>query len=59
MGDTDVVVMGAGHADPWRQPLAALATLFSPVRTLADKWRMALSEGGVVLASGERVAAGA
>ncbi len=29
-------------ADPWRQPLAGLATLFSPVGTLADKWRMAM-----------------
>ena len=29
-------------ADPWRQPLAALTTLLSPVGTLADKWRMAL-----------------
>lgn len=29
-------------ADPWRQPSAALGTLFSPVGTFADKWRMAL-----------------
>jgi phytoene dehydrogenase-like protein len=28
--------------DPWREPLTALTTLFSPVGTLADKWRMAL-----------------
>lgn len=28
-------------ADPWRQPLAALTTLLSPIGTLADKWRLA------------------
>jgi len=38
-------------ADPWRQPLAALATLFSPVGTLADKWRMALLRRQVMTAS--------
>jgi phytoene dehydrogenase-like protein len=27
--------------DPWRQPLRALPTLFSPVGSLADKWRLA------------------
>ena len=38
-------------ADPWRQPLAALATLFSPVGTLADKWRLALLRRQVMAAS--------
>jgi phytoene dehydrogenase-like protein len=28
-------------ADPWRQPLQAFGTLFSPVATLPDKWRLA------------------
>jgi phytoene dehydrogenase-like protein len=28
-------------ADPWRKPAHTLATLFSPVATLADKWRIA------------------
>lgn len=28
-------------ADPWRQPLSALGTLFAPLGTFADKWRMA------------------
>lgn len=38
-------------ADPWRQPLTALGTLFSPVGTLADKWRMALLRRQVMSAS--------
>jgi phytoene dehydrogenase-like protein len=42
-------------ADPWRQPLAALATLFSPVGTLADKWRMALLRRQVLAASVDQI----
>lgn len=42
-------------ADPWRQPLAALATLFSPVGTLADKWRMALLRRHVLAASVDQI----
>jgi phytoene dehydrogenase-like protein len=42
-------------ADPWRQPLAALATLFSPVGTLADKWRMALLRRQVMAASIDQI----
>lgn len=38
-------------ADPWRQPLTALATLFSPLGTLADKWRMARLRRQVLAAS--------
>jgi len=42
-------------ADPWRQPLAALGTLFSPVGTLADKWRMALLRRQVLAASVDEI----
>ncbi|MDI6746999.1 MAG: NAD(P)/FAD-dependent oxidoreductase [Rhodocyclaceae bacterium] len=42
-------------ADPWRQPLAALGTLFSPVGTLADKWRMALLRRQVMSASIDQI----
>ena len=41
--------------DPWRQPLAALTTLFSPVGTLADKWRMALLRRQVLAASVDQI----
>jgi phytoene dehydrogenase-like protein len=37
-------------ADPWRQPLAALATLRSPIGTLADKWRLARLRRSVLTA---------
>lgn len=36
--------------DPWREPFTALTTLFSPVGTLADKWRMALLRRQVLAA---------
>ncbi|MCX7165664.1 MAG: NAD(P)/FAD-dependent oxidoreductase [Rhodocyclales bacterium] len=42
-------------ADPWRQPLTALGTLFSPVGTLADKWRMALLRRQVMSASIDQI----
>ena len=42
-------------ADPWRQPLAALATLFSPVCSLGDKWRMALLRRQVLAASVDEI----
>jgi phytoene dehydrogenase-like protein len=42
-------------ADPWRQPLAALTTLLSPVGTLADKWRMALLRRQVLAASVDEI----
>ncbi len=38
-------------ADPWRQPLTALTTLFSPVGTPADKMRMVLLRRQVLAAS--------
>lgn len=37
-------------ADPWRQPLTALATLRSPIGTLADKWRLARLRRSVLAA---------
>lgn len=37
-------------ADPWRQPLAALATLRSPIGTLGDKWRLARLRWSVLAA---------
>jgi len=42
-------------ADPWRQPLAGLATLFSPVGTLSDKWRMALLRRQLMAASIDQI----
>ncbi len=42
-------------ADPWRQPLAALGALLSPVGTLADKWRMALLRRQVLAASVDEI----
>jgi phytoene dehydrogenase-like protein len=42
-------------ADPWRQPLTALSTLFSPVGTLAAKWRMALLRRRLLAASLDQI----
>jgi phytoene dehydrogenase-like protein len=42
-------------ADPWRQPLAALGTLFSPIGTLADKFRLALLRRQALAASADQI----
>jgi phytoene dehydrogenase-like protein len=42
-------------ADPWRQPLTALGTLFSPVGSFADKLRMALLRHQVLTASVDQI----